>query len=153
VKIEISKKTKFLFLGVLFTSLVISLSVQISFFTPDALEIVTFLSYLTNFIICVASFYVLASLSKKDSTNVGYAFLMFSMMKFGAYFLGFRFYFQIDDVVTKQEYAVFFVPYLLAILVEISFLIKELNGAEMDPEKFIVVEEEGDESLHEDEEE
>jgi hypothetical protein len=134
-------------------TLAVSLTVHLSFFTTKQLESVTLISYLTNLIICIASFYVLASLSKKDSTNIGYVFLMFSMMKFGAYFLGFRFYFQMDDIVTKQEYAVFFIPYLLAILVEISFLIKELNGAEMNPEKFIVIEDEEVDTLNDEEEE
>jgi len=152
MKIEISNRTKYLFLGILILSLGLSLLAQL-FFIESNLHSVTLLSYLSNLIICIVSFYTLASLAKKDSTNVGYIFLVFSMLKFGVYFLGFRFYFQMDDIVTKQEYSLFFVPYLVAIFVEISFLIKELNGAEMDPNKFIVIEDEEEEILLVDEEE
>lgn len=152
MKIEITKKTKYLFVAILVSSLSLALIAQLYLVNVE-LYSVTLLSCLTNLIICVASFYTLANMSKKDASNVGYIFLIFSMLKFGTYFLGFRFYFQIDDVVTKEEYSVFFVPYLLAILVEIVFLIKELNGAEMDPSKFVVIEDELEESLSDEEEE
>ena len=140
MKIEISNKTKFWFVVILIISLIMAVLLQVLLFMPIELHFITYLSYAVNFVICIASFFALAKLSKKDSTNLGYVFLAFSMLKFGVYFLGFRFYFQIDDVVSKSEYSVFFIPYLISILIEVSFLIKTLNGAEMDPSNFKVIE-------------
>jgi hypothetical protein len=140
-----SLKTKIIFVIVLISILTIAFSIQFAFFISENIKFVGVLSYLINYIVCVISFLILAHLSKKDSSNLGFVFLIFTLIKFGMYFLGFRFYFMQDDIVTKEEYSVFFIPYLLSVIVEVTFLIRHLNNLDMDATKIVEIIDEVDE--------
>lgn len=106
------------------------------------IENVFFVSYIAQLIMSISSFFLLSKLSQTKGEQLGFYFLGLTMIKFLVYFLGFRLYFLQDGSVTAMEYAIFFVPYLVALIVEVSFLIYALNKAPMDTDKVIVYSEE-----------
>lgn len=100
-------------------------------------SIVLIVSYIVQLIMGALSFFIIAKISSKRGEYAGYAFLALSFVKFLTYLVGFRIYFNQDDLVTKQEYAVFFVPYIVASVVEVFYLAKTLNNAPVDTNNYI----------------
>lgn len=99
--------------------------------------VVIYTSYSVQLFLSVSSFLLLSRISQKNGGQVGFYFLGLSMLKFLVYMLGFRFYFMMDGVVSKAEYAIFFVPYIIAFAIEIIYLVNVLNKAPVDLDKVI----------------
>ena len=86
------------------------------------------LSYLINGLLAALIFSVLMFLKKKYNDQLGFLYMLGSFFKFGAYFLIFHSEFKADGVITKIEFSVFFIPYLISLLIETLELIKVLNS-------------------------
>ncbi len=144
MKIEFSKKIVVRFL--ITVVLVLLLAGGIHCFILDKLDAspgsVIYTSYGAQFLLSISSFLLLARFSQKRGDQVGFAFLGLSLVKFLAYILGFRIYFRVDGEVSQMEYAIFFVPYILALAVEIGYLVYVLNKIPVDPDKVVVFEDE-----------
>ena len=86
------------------------------------------LSYLINGLLAIFIFSVLMILKKKYNDQLGFLYMLGSFVKFGAFFLIFYPIFKQDDIITKIEFGLFFVPYLISLLIETIDLIKILNS-------------------------
>ncbi|CAG5085559.1 hypothetical protein [Parvicella tangerina] len=147
MKIEFSKRIigQFLVTVLLVLVVVCVLHLLILSGASEVPELVIFISYLSQLLLSVASFFLLARVSVKKGEHAGFFFLGFSLVKFLVYVLGFRFYFLKDGLVSKEEYAVFFIPYITAFVVEIVYLVHVLNKVPMDPDYVIVYKEDDEE--------
>ena len=92
------------------------------------------LSYFINGLLAIFIFTVLMLLKKKYNDQLGFLYMLGSFVKFGAFFLVFHPIFKEDNIITKIEFGVFFVPYLISLLIETIDLIKILNSNEIKEE-------------------
>ncbi len=88
------------------------------------------LSYLINGLLAIFIFSTLLFLKKKYNDQLGFLYMLGSFVKFGAFFLIFSPEFKEDGVITKIEFSIFFIPYLISLLIETMDLIKILNSVE-----------------------
>jgi len=102
--------------------------------------------YAINGGLATAIFLGLLLFGKKGINNLGYIFVFASTIKLIFFFIVFRPHFNIDDVITKPEFFSFFIPYLLALVVEVFFLVQVLNAIPVDKTKYITLKEAEDES-------
>ena len=86
------------------------------------------LSYWVNGLLAIFIFSTLIFLKKKYNDQLGFLYMLGSFVKFGAFFLVFYPEFKEDGVLSKIEFSVFFIPYLISLLVETIDLIKVLNS-------------------------
>ena len=92
------------------------------------------LSYFVNGLLAIFIFSVLMLLKKKYNDQLGFLYMLGSFIKFGAFFLVFYPIFKEDDVITKIEFVIFFIPYVISLLIETIDLIKVLNSNEIKEE-------------------
>lgn len=88
------------------------------------------LSYLVNGLLAIFIFTVLMFLKKKYNDQLGFLYMLGSFIKFGAFFLIFNPIFKEDGEITKIEFSIFFIPYIISLLIETIDLIKVLNPIE-----------------------
>ena len=86
-------------------------------------------SYLFNVLTALFFYLSLAYVSRKDETQMGWFFLLFSGLKFLLFFALIYPLFKADGVLERQEFITFFVPYVSCLFIEISQLIKFLNSS------------------------
>ena len=86
-------------------------------------------SYLFNLFTALFFYLALAYVSKKDETQMGWFFLLFSGLKFLLFFALIYPLFKADGVLERQEFITFFVPYVSCLFIEIRQLIKFLNSS------------------------
>lgn len=103
---------------------------------------VVHVSYLVQLILSILSFLIISKVSEKKGEQAGFYFLGLSALKFLVYVVGFRLYFIQDGSVSREEYAIFFIPYIVAFIIEVTFLVHALNKTPLDLEKVISYEEE-----------
>ncbi|MCI5055837.1 MAG: hypothetical protein MRY83_06990 [Flavobacteriales bacterium] len=84
-------------------------------------------AYVFNYVLAVGMFAALVFLRKKFSSALGFIFMAGSLLKFALFFILFQPSYKTDDIVDKQEFAAFFIPYAIALIIEVSTLIKYLN--------------------------
>lgn len=104
--------------------------------------VVVYVSYATQLVLSVISFLIISKISAKKGEQAGFYFLGLSALKFLVYVIGFRLYFIQDGDVSKEEYAIFFIPYIIAFITEVSFLVNVLNNAPIDHQNVISYEDE-----------
>jgi drug/metabolite transporter (DMT)-like permease len=85
------------------------------------------MSYAANFLLAIVVFTVLMKLRKRHTEKLGFLFLAGTGLKFLMFFLLFYPDFRSDGVMSRSEFAVFFMPYGLSSLVETVFLVRVLN--------------------------
>ena len=85
------------------------------------------LSYLVNTILAISIFGFLFKMKNKYKEQLGFLFLAGSTFKFIVFFLLFYPSFKQDGDINKLEFASFFMPYLLCLILETSSLAKWLN--------------------------
>ena len=88
------------------------------------------LSYLLNFLLALGIFLVLYFLKEKVSNAIGFLFMGGSLLKFVVFFIVFYPAYKNDGEVSKSEFAAFFVPYLISLVLETYFASKMLRGME-----------------------
>lgn len=85
------------------------------------------LSYLLNFILALVIFLSLFALRIKLKNQIGFLYMGGSMLKFLIFFLVFYPGYKADGIVSKSEFAAFFIPYLLCLILETVYTAKMLN--------------------------
>lgn len=85
------------------------------------------LSYSVNAILAIAILTALFKLKERYKTQIGFLFLFGSALKFLVFFLVFYPSYKADGIMDKQEFAAFFLPYALCLILETIYLSKMLN--------------------------
>jgi len=84
-------------------------------------------SYVGNFAFTVVIFTYIYQNKEKKTESLGFLFLGGSMVKFLLFFIFLNPFFMQDGLVSRVEFFSFFIPYVVALVVETEQLIKELN--------------------------
>jgi len=85
------------------------------------------LSYVVNLVLVIVIFGALYLLKDKYKDQLGFFFIAGSTLKFGVFFIVFYPFFKEDGLITKLEFASFFAPYGLGLILETFSLTKWLN--------------------------
>ncbi|MGZ0015634.1 DUF6168 family protein [Yeosuana sp. AK3] len=85
------------------------------------------LSYIINLILIMVVFGSLYLLKNKYRTQLGFLFLAGSFLKFAVFFIVFYPFYKQDHNISNLEFASFFVPYALGLILETISLSKWLN--------------------------
>ncbi|SDR76113.1 hypothetical protein SAMN04515667_0578 [Formosa sp. Hel1_31_208] len=88
------------------------------------------LAYLVNAVLAILIFWFLLRMKEKYKEQLGFLFLAGSILKFAVFFILFYGSYKVDGIISKPEFAAFFVPYLLCLVIETSSLAKWLNKLE-----------------------
>lgn len=88
------------------------------------------LSYIINLILIIFIFGILYLLKEKYKSQLGFLFLAGSLLKFAVFFIVFYPVYKLDGSISKLEFASFFVPYGLGLIIETISLSKWLNKLE-----------------------
>ncbi len=86
------------------------------------------LSYGVNFIMAIAILFFVERAIKKKSTHSGMFFILGSALKYVVFFFLFYPLFIEDNTMSRTEFASFFVPYALCLIMEVTYLSKQLNN-------------------------
>jgi len=70
---------------------------------------------------------VVYGLKKKYKDQLGFFFIAGSFVKFVFFFVFFYPSFKVDGVINTQEFASFFIPYVLCLIIETFFMAKVLK--------------------------
>ena len=84
-------------------------------------------SYLFNVLTALFFYMCLAYFYRKDQMQIGFIYLLFSGLKFLLFFALVYPLFMVDNVIQRQEFITFFIPYVSCLFIEIRQLIKLLN--------------------------
>lgn len=85
------------------------------------------LAYIVNLLLAILVFALLFLLKERFKNQLGFIFIVGSMLKFILFFVIFQPAYQADDVISTSEFFAFFTPYLLTLIVEIVSLSKWLK--------------------------
>ena len=94
----------------------------------DPLGNMILLSYATNFILAAGIYISLFLLRKKLKDQIGFLFMAGSLLKFVVFFLVFYPVYREDGQMDKLEFAAFFIPYALGLVIETIFTAKMLKN-------------------------
>ncbi|RMA65956.1 DUF6168 family protein [Ulvibacter antarcticus] len=86
------------------------------------------LSYVLNYALAVIVLLVIQSHLNKQSLNTGFIFMAGSGVKFLIFFLIFYPFYQKDEIMQTAEFAAFFTPYAVCLILEVIYLSKLLNN-------------------------
>lgn len=126
-------KTTFKFLA--FLALAIILVFAIHLFILYNIQLPIFadkivLSYTINYALAAIILIFIQSRFNKKSSHTGFIFLGGSGLKFLVFFLVFYPFYRADGTMATSEFAAFFVPYAICLVLEVAFLSKQLNNQE-----------------------
>jgi len=99
-------------------------------------EDVLFKSYWVNYLMAVTIYTALVLASKKYNSQLGFLYMGGSFFKFIIYFLVLNPVFKTIDVSNKTAFIMFFVPYVVAIVLETKLLINILNASDSSGAEF-----------------
>lgn len=85
------------------------------------------LSYMINLVLIIFIFGMLYVSKDKFKAQLGFLFLAGSLVKFAIFFIIFHPLYKQDGVVSRLEFASFFIPYVLGLVLETLSLSKWLN--------------------------
>ncbi|QBA65428.1 DUF6168 family protein [Muriicola soli] len=125
-----SQKLLISFLLVLTSTLALALWLHLQFqqyFSIEKWSDMLLLSYLLNLILAAVIFLILFSLRKKFKNQIGFLYMGGSLLKFLVFFVVFYPEYRSDDLLTKSEFAAFFIPYLLCLILETVYTAKILQ--------------------------
>ncbi len=86
------------------------------------------LSYAVNFILAASIYVSLFFLRKRLKNQIGFLFMAGSLLKFVVFFLVFYPVYREDGQMDKLEFASFFIPYALGLVIETIFTAKMLKN-------------------------
>ena len=84
-------------------------------------------SYLLNYMMAAGTFATLLKIKNKHVDKLGFISLGGTLIKFVVFFLVFDPLFKEDGETTRSEFAIFFIPYVCATVLETAFLVRILN--------------------------
>ena len=85
-------------------------------------------AYLVNFILAFAIYAGMNKLKDTQPNNLGFIFMMGSMIKFGVFFILFYPTYKSDGDMSSLEFSSFFIPYATSLVLETITLSKLLNS-------------------------
>ena len=85
------------------------------------------LSYAINVFLAIVVFIALFLLKERFKNQLGFIFILGSLMKFVLFFILFQPAYKADNVISTSEFFAFFAPYILTLVVEIISLSKWLK--------------------------
>lgn len=88
------------------------------------------LAYVLNTLLALIIYGVIYKLRHKYKNGLGFLFMIGSFLKFVLFFLVFYNFYMQDGDISGIEYAAFFVPYFVCLIIETSSLAKWLNNRE-----------------------
>ncbi|WP_323787404.1 DUF6168 family protein [Psychroserpens sp.] len=88
------------------------------------------LAYVVNAVLAISIFGFLYKMKDKYKDQLGFLFLGGSFLKFIVFFIVFYPFYKADGDISKLEFAAFFVPYILSLVLETFSLAKWLNKME-----------------------
>jgi hypothetical protein len=88
------------------------------------------LAYIVNAVLAISIFAFLHKMKEKYKEQLGFLFIGGSFLKFILFFALFYGSYKSDGSISKLEFAAFFVPYLLCLVIETTSLAKWLNKME-----------------------
>ncbi|MBR9847364.1 MAG: hypothetical protein GYB35_15230 [Algicola sp.] len=88
------------------------------------------LAYIVNGVLAIVIFGFLFKMKDKYKEQLGFLFLGGSVLKFIVFFIVFYPFYKADGTISKLEFAAFFVPYILSLILETMSLAKWLNKME-----------------------
>lgn len=91
----------------------------------------TILAYVVNTVLAILIFVVLYIFRIKYRDQLGFLYMGGSMLKFTLFFILFYPAYKADGNINKFEFAAFFIPYAISLLVETFYLIKLLNSSQL----------------------
>ncbi|WP_432412238.1 DUF6168 family protein [Rasiella sp. SM2506] len=119
------------FLTTLLLALVITFSIHIGVLWFAALPLFSdkiLLSYSVNYLLAAFIYLIIQQTLKKNGTHAGFVFMAGSAVKFIIFFLVFYPFYQADDSMQKTEFTAFFIPYAICLILEVTYLSKQLNN-------------------------
>ena len=84
-------------------------------------------SYIINVALAIVIFGFIYKFQEKLSNQIGFMFLAGSLIKFAVFFIVFYPVFKSDGDISSLEFASFFIPYILCLIIETFSLVKWLN--------------------------
>ena len=87
-------------------------------------------SYGVNFVLAFAIVAVLFAFRRKLKNQIGFLFIAGSLLKFLVFFIFFHPSFTADEVMTRGEFASFFAPYFISLILETYFASRMLRNLE-----------------------
>ena len=93
------------------------------------------LAYIVNVVFGILLVAVLQYRLSSTSAQTGFVFMIGSGVKFLLFFLLFYPSYNADDTMETIEFVTFFVPYAICLIVEVTFLSKQLNNQSYDPQE------------------
>ena len=85
-------------------------------------------AYTINVSLAIGIVTVLYALKNKFKDQIGFLFIVGSFVKFAIFFMVFHPVYKADNIIQTVEFTAFFVPYLLALLIETVAVAKLLKG-------------------------
>jgi hypothetical protein len=85
------------------------------------------LAYIVNFILAVLIYGILYLLKERFTAQLGFLYMGGSVVKFLLFFALFYPSYKMDGVMSRPEFAAFFVPYAISLILETSGIIKFLK--------------------------
>ena len=118
------------YLYFLFSFLIITAGVH--FYALERLQLPLFdnkivLAYIINISLAALIYIGLFLLRKKQESNLGFIFMLGSLIKFGVFFLIFYPGYKANNDIQTLEFTTFFIPYAICLIIETFFLTKLLN--------------------------
>ena len=109
-------------------SITLAIHLSILYFKKYALfENKIVLSYIINFVLALGIYLTLNVLKDKFKTQIGFLFIAGSLLKFLVFFIVFYPGFKRDGDISKLEFASFFIPYLVCLVIETIGVMKLLK--------------------------
>ncbi len=93
---------------------------------PESIQFLIY-SYGVNFILATTSLFLLSWGINNKKENLATLYLISVALKLVVYFFYFHPKFEMDGILTRSEFFVFFVPYAIGLLLEIVFLARRYN--------------------------
>lgn len=110
---------------ILFVSMCLAYMVHLQFISSQKDFLIK--SYIVNILIAIVSLILLGLGINKRKYNLTSIYLLTVLVKLFVYFFYFDPKFRSDKIVTKEEFLIFFVPYLLCLCSEIYLLSRRFS--------------------------
>jgi len=110
----------------------LTLTAGAHFYTLENLQLPLYdnkivLAYIINITLAIFIYIGLYLVRKKQESNLGFIFMLGSLIKFGIFFLIFYPGYKMDGNIQTLEFTTFFIPYAICLIIETFFLSKLLN--------------------------
>ena len=121
----------FIVLAISISIIFIIHSLILEYLNHSVYEDRTILAYIINIVLAILIFVFLYIFRIKYRDQLGFLYMGGSMLKFTMFFILFYPVYKLDGNINKFEFAAFFIPYAISLLVETFYLIKLLNSPEL----------------------